>query len=117
MAEKNYDDFITKHTLDCDFSRRGGTLKIDVSELFPNVEDAVMGAYQNYLGGGMLGAVVGAAQFDPNELSKKDQKVFIELKEAIKQYFFHVTNEEATEYDEWIGQSYEQNKNMPASAY
>ena len=117
MAKTNYRQYIEDHTLDCDYSRRGGTLKVDVSELFPNVEDAVMGAYQNYLGGGLLGAVIGAAQFDPNELSQKDQKVFFELKEAIKQYFFHVTNEEATEYDERNGQSYEQNKNMPASAY
>ncbi len=114
---KNYDDFITKHTLDCDFSRRGGTLKVDVSELFPNVEDAVMGAYQNYLGGGMLGAVVGASQFDPNELSKKDQTIFFELKEAIKQYFFHVTNEEAEGYDEWSSPEYLQNQNMPVSGY
>ena len=121
MLEQKYMDYreyIEGHIKDADYSRRGGTLKIDVAELFPYIEEeATMGAYQNYLGGGMLGAVIGASMFDPKTLKKKDLKIFEELKEEIKKYFFFMTNEEAEDYDEWNGQSYKQNQNMPVSAY
>ena len=82
-------EFIESHITECDVSDRGGNLKVDVSELFPNIdkEYATMEAIQNYLDVGMAGAIVGAAQFMPQELNKKDQKVFYELKEVIKQYF------------------------------
>mgnify|MGYP001570367202 FL=1 len=74
----NFD--IEAHVIEGDVSYRGGTLKIDVSELFPNVENAVMGAYQNYLGGGIAGAIVGGAQFMPEELTAREQKIFHALK-------------------------------------
>ncbi len=109
-----YREFIEKNTMSCDASGRGGTLKVDVSELFPDIEDAVMGAYQNYLGGGMLGAIVGATMFDPSELNKKDQAVFEEIKEDIKKYFHEITNHED---DEWEAASYEQNQRRAVSAY
>jgi len=114
---KNYKKYIDKHTIDCDCSRRGEGLKIDASELFPYIDNAVMGAYQNYLGGGMLGAVVGASMFTPDELKKTDQKIFYDLKEEIKEYFHNLTNEEAEDYDKWGASDYIKNQNRPVSAY
>jgi hypothetical protein len=117
MKKINYLEYIENNIINNDYSRRGGSIKIDVSELFPYIEEAVMGAYQNYLGGGLLGAVVGASMFNPEELKKEDQDLFHELKEQIKEYFFNITNDEATEYDEWNNQGYMDNQNMPVSAY
>jgi hypothetical protein len=114
----DYKKFIEDHTMECDYTRRGGNLKVDVSELFPGIDNAVMGAYQNYLGGGMLGAVCGGAMFTPDQLSKKDQKRFHEILEAIKKYFYFITNEEAVDWDEWSKSgSYEEQQRRPASAY
>ena len=115
--KKDYREFIENHITDCDISYQGGTLKVDVSELFPKVDDPIMGAYQNYLGGGIAGAIVGAAQFEPSELSKKDQKVFFELKEQIKKYFYEANNGGGNEYMQDNYNSYNRNKNLPVSGY
>lgn len=117
MKKKNWVPFIEENTIDCDISYRGGTIKVDVSSLFPNVEDAVMGAYQNYLGGGIAGSIVGAAKFDPSELSKKDQKIFESLKEAIKEYFFAINNGGGDDYMQENYNSYKQNQTLPVSGY
>lgn len=93
-------------------SRRGGGIEIDVSELFG--EGCKMTAYQNYLGGGLLGAIQSDVNFMPSEKQKAD---VLELSEELKRYFHDITNEEASEYDEWNGMSYEKNQSMPTSAY
>lgn len=109
---------IEAHVTECDASYRGGTIKVDVSELFPNVEDAVMGAYQNYLGGGLRGAIVGAAMFESDELSAKDQKVFEDLKERIKRYFYDITADpENSMNDECNTLGYEKQQSLPVSGY
>jgi hypothetical protein len=113
----DYIEFIENHTIDCDVSYRGGTLKVDVSELFPEVSDAVMGAYQNYLGGGMAGQIIGAAKFDPSELNKKDQKVFYELKEVIKKYFYDLNQGGGDEYMVENVNSYKKNQSLSVSGY
>ena len=100
-----------------DISYRGGSLKIDVSELFPNVEDAVMGAYQNYLGGGIAGAIVGASQFSPDELTAKEQKVFYALKERIKRFFYAQNAGGGDEYMVENVNNYEQNQRLAVSGY
>jgi len=110
---KDFD--IESHIISCDASHRGGTLKVDVSELF-EVENAIMGAYQNYLGGGMRGSIVGSSQFYPTELTKKEQKVFRQLKEKIKYFFYCITN--GAEFnDEWTTLNYEKQQRLPVSAY
>lgn len=108
---------LENHTIERNISYRGGNLKIDVSDLFPNVEDAVMGAYQNYLGGGIAGQIVGAAMFDPSELSKKEQKLFYALKERIKQYFYALNAGGGDDYMVENVNSYEKNQSLPVSAY
>ena len=108
---------IATHIIDGDVSYRGGTLKVDVSELFPNVEDAVMGAYQNHLGGGIAGAIVGAAQFNPSELTEREQRVFYALKERIKQYLYSLNAGGGDEYMVENVNSYRQNQKMAVSGY
>lgn len=112
----DYLEYIENNLISCDCGYRGGSIKVDVSELFPEIEDEepVIGAYQNYLGGGMLGAVVGASQFDINSLTKKHQVIATKLKEECKRYLFNQTNHEG---DEWEEQTYQQNQKMAVSAY
>jgi hypothetical protein len=117
MKKADIRQFIIDHTTDCDISYRGGTLKVDVSELFPNVDEPIMGAYQNYLGGGIAGCIIGASKFDPEELSKKDQKLFYTLKEELKKYFFELNHGGGDEYMVEEVNSYEQNQKLPASGY
>jgi hypothetical protein len=103
---------IENNIIRLDASRRGGGIEIDVSELFG--EGAKMTAYQNYLGGGLLGSVQSDINFVPSEEQKDD---VLELAERLKRYFHDITNEYASEYDEWNGMSYEKNQSMPTSAY
>jgi hypothetical protein len=110
----DYVEFIENHTVKNDVSSRGGTLKVDTSELFPYIDDCFVCAYQNYLGGGMLGAVVGVSTFLPSRLNKKDLQVYEDIKDTCKEYVFNCSNHEG---DEWEEQSYIQNQNMPVSAY
>ena len=108
MENFNIEDNIIR----LDASSRGGGIEIDVSSLFG--EGCKMTAYQNYLGGGLLGSVQSDVNFIPSEEQKDD---VLELAERIKRYFHDITNEEASEYDEWNGMSYEKNQNMPTTAY
>lgn len=107
---KNYK--IEDNIIRIDASRRGGGIEIDVSELFG--EGCKMTAYQNYLGGGLLGAIQSDINFMPSEEQKKD---VLKLSEELKRYFHDITNEEASEYDEWNDMSYEKNQSMPSSGY
>ena len=107
---KNYK--IEDNIIRIDASRRGGGIEIDVSELFG--EGCKMTAYQNYLGGGLLGAIMSDINFIPSEEQKEN---VLELAEELKRYFHEITNEEASEYDEWNGMSYEKNQSMPSSGY
>jgi len=102
----DYWEFIENNTISCDASYRGGSLKVDVSELFTELENPFMGAYQNYLGGGIAGAVVGGANFEPSELSKKEQVIFFELKEVCKKYFFELNNGGGDEYMQSLDRDY-----------
>lgn len=110
---------IEEHIISCDASHRGGTLKIDVSSIFPDVEDAIMGASQNYLGGGMRGSISGGAMFNPSELANDAERAdFTALLERIKRYFHAITNDEEDGMnDEWNTMSYEKNQHMPVSGY
>lgn len=116
---ENFD--IEANITSCDMSHRGGTIKVDVSELFGDSIGgcpAIMGAYQNYLGGGMRGSIVGAAMFDPADLSKDNQEIFFTLKERIKKYAHAITNDEELDMnDEWNTMEYEKQQSLPVSAF
>jgi len=107
---KNYN--IEDNIIRIDASRRGGGIEIDVSGLFG--EGCKMTAYQNYLGGGLLGAIQSDINFMPSEEQKEN---VLKLSEKLKRYFHDITNEEASEYDEWNEMSYEKNQSMPSSGY
>lgn len=122
MAKNNISNFdISAHIITCDASHRGGSIKVDVSSLFNGIEDgeeAIMGAYQNYLGGGMRGAIVGASMFNPDALDKVERAMFDALKEKIKKYFYQITNDEELDMnDEWNTMAYEKQQSLPVSAY
>lgn len=87
-------------------SSRGGGVEISLDHL--GYQGGRMVAYQNYLGGGLLGAVQG----DCNVRGWKSNKSLSELNEQLKEYFHNLTNPHDAE---WEDMSYEQNQKMPAS--
>lgn len=97
-----------KITLRKEISSRGGDIEISLDTIgWPDVK---MTAYQNYLGGGMLGKVA-------NDCTIRDWQTDASLTEIAKQlreYFFNLTNPDE-EY--WEHETFEQNQNMPVSAY
>ena len=108
-----FNEYIKNHILRCEAGYRGGGIEIDCSELFPYIEEAGMTAYQNYLGGGMLGAIQSSNNFE-SELRKKDRKKFAALRKALQRYFHTLTNHEADKYE---SATYEENQRRPKSAY
>lgn len=109
---KNYKKFIEDNTIRLDASGRGGGIEIDISN-YLKIDDAKMSAYQNYLGGGMLGAVQSDCNLDVESLSETKQTKIYKLADELKKYFFDLTNHD----DEWEHQSFIQNQSMPSSAY
>jgi len=89
---------IESHLTDCDISYRGGFFRCNVRELFPNVDDAIMGAAQNYLGGGIAGAIQARAMFTPDELNAKELEIFDALKPRMIQFFYNVNNGGGDDY-------------------
>jgi hypothetical protein len=105
--------YIEDHTLRLEASYRGGGIEIDAED-YIKVEGALVSAYQNYLGGGLLGAVQSDNNLDYNELTPIQQRRLERLSEALKEYYHNITNEG---HDEWSESDYESNQNRPASAY
>lgn len=101
---------IEENTLRCEYSYRGGGIEIALDFLGEQYEGQKMTAYQNYLGGGMLGSI-------QNDCTIKDwwnYSVLKETAEALARYFHELTRHKD---DEWEDASFEQNQNRPASAY
>jgi len=94
-------------TLRQEISHRGGGMEISL-DTFGYVNHR-MTAYQNYLGGGMLGKVANACTI-PNW--ENDNKLN-EIAEQLKKYFFNLTNPE----EGWERLTYEQNQTLSISAY
>jgi len=91
-------------------SPRGGGIEIDLKKWgYPNGK---MTAYQNYLGGGMLGKVCS----DCTIIDYKDIERLNELSEELKK-FYHKLSNSFYDDDEWASASYEQNQKRNVSAY
>ena len=88
-------------------SSRGGGVEIKLDSF--GYKDQKMTAYQNYLGGGLLGSV----QSDCTIPKEKRTQDLIDLSEELKKYFHNLTNPDS----EWEGSSFEQNQTRPSSAY
>ena len=130
-AEQKADAFdIEAHIMrGSEVSYRGGVIKVDVSELFPEVSDwdngdeAIMGASQNYLGGGIAGSIRTGAMFEMSRLSKAQMAVYMAMAERISRYFYELNNGGGDEYmqenvtgSEVVG-GYEAVQRMPRSGY
>lgn len=101
---RNFD----KHIIRLEASYRGGGVEIDLSAF--GYEDEYMTAYQNYLGGGMLGRVMNDCTID----GWRDDDKLVDIAEDLARYFHNLTNHHD---DEWEDFTFEQNQNMPISNY
>ena len=88
-------------------STRGGGIEIDLTTLgYPQIG---MTAYQNYLGGGLLGRVCNSCMISDWE----DDPKLVEIAQELREYFYSITNPES----EWESRSFEENQNLPSRAY
>lgn len=115
MSKYNFREYIEANTLRCEYTRRGGGIEIDASE-YLELPGAKISAYQNYLGGGLLGSVQSDRNFSITSSKKREARA-AKLADELKRYFHEVTNAEAGDYDEWSESSYEANQARPGSAY
>ena len=100
-------------TLRLEISTRGGGIEIDLTRKgFINQK---MSAYQNYLGGGMLGKVCvnNTIQAFNRPCTDKQKAKLDKIGEELKRYYFNLTNPDT----EWEEQTYELNQNMAVSSY
>jgi len=105
---------IEEITLRLEVSSRGGGVEIDLTR--KGFKGHKMSAYQNYLGGGMLGKVCvnNTVQLPFNQPCTDKQKAKLEkIGEELKRYYFDLSNPES----EFEGQTYELNQNMAVSSY
>ena len=91
-------------------SHRGGGIEIDLSSIAKSYDGQKMTAYQNYLGGGMLGAIAN----DCTIKEWKNNQRLLEIADGLSRYFHDLTNHDE---DEWESATFEQNQNRPLSAY
>ena len=89
-------------------STRGGGIEIDLQNY--GYEGGKMTAYQNYLGGGMLGAI----QSDCNIRDWRGDNELVEVSSELMRYFHSLTNHD---WDEWEDCTFEQTQLRPSSAY
>ena len=100
-------------TLRQEISSRGGGIEIDLTRF--GFSGQKMSAYQNYLGGGMLGKVCANNTIEAFQrpCTDKQKAKLDKIAERLKMYFHGLTNPD-TEFE---GQSYEANQKMSVSAY
>ena len=102
---------IKTRTLRLQTSHRGGGIEIHLNGLNRNkYYGHKMTAYQNYLGGGMLGAKGN----DCTIRNWQDDPYLNSLSEQLARYFHDLTNHED---NEWESATFEQNQCRPTSAY
>lgn len=114
MSTKVLRSAIEPNIIRIDASRRGGGVEVDVSALFPEHENPRVTAYQNYLGGGMLGRIMNDANFEPTE---NERELFDAVLDATARYFHEVTNAEAEDYDEWAAGTFDEVQSRPTSGF
>lgn len=88
-------------------SSRGGGIEID---LRPFGHEGEMTAYQNYLGGGMLGRVAS----DCNIANWRENDELARISLDLKKYLHSLTNPDDSE---WEAMTLEQNQKLPVSSY
>ena len=89
-------------------SPRGGGVEISLDNFgYPGEK---MTAYQNYLGGGMLGSIGNDCTIESWTLDKK----LLKIADRLARYYHEQTRHD---WDEWEDASFEQNQLRPSSAY
>lgn len=106
-------EWIEENTIRCEASYRGGGIEIDISDI-TGVDGCRMVAYQNYLGGGLLGCIQNDYNFNVKELNEDKQKDVETVTEELNRYYHSLTNHEG---DEWEETTYDECQNRPKSAY
>jgi len=89
-------------------SHRGGGIEISLDTL--GYEGVKMTAYQNYLGGGMLGSIGNCC----NLRDWKNDETLVKIADKLARYFHSLTNHED---DEWESATFEENQKRPSSGY
>jgi len=105
-------EYIKKNIVRCEASYRGGGIEISLDELL-GLEDYKMTAYQNYLGGGMLGSIANSYNFSIKELPETKQEKVRKITDTLNRYYHDLT----VHNDEWENCTYEQGQNKPVSAF
>lgn len=100
---------IEENILRIEITGRGGGVEIKCGFLGKEYQDVKMTAYQNYLGGGMLGKVMNSCNM---EGWHKDDKL-VALGEDLRKYYHSRSNPKGT----FESTSFEQNQQLPGSAY
>ena len=73
---------ITDHITREDFSCRGGGVELDLTAF--GYEDEFLSAYQNYLGGGMLGSIGDSCTVEDWEMDEK----LVRLASELRDYYY-----------------------------
>ena len=119
-SQSEFTEYIESNTLRLEASRRGGGIEIDATDYlgYNGRYPLRMTAYQNYLGGGMTGSVQGAIEGHLRDYPSTIQTKALALNEALKRYYYNITNEEVEDWDEWAStESYESQQSRPSSGY
>jgi hypothetical protein len=113
MKKVSFLEYIEDNIIRCEAGYRGGGIEISLDSLL-DTDGYKMTAYQNYLGGGLLGSIQNDYNFDLSELSKTDKILIGKITDELNRYFHNLTNHGG---DEWEEATFEENQNRPSSAY
>lgn len=114
----NFSEYFEENQIRLEASHRGGGIEIDATAYLGDRYPLRMTAYQNYLGGGMLGSVQGSIEGRLRDYPKTIQAKALKLNEALKHHYYCITNEIVADWDEWAASpSFEAQQARPASAY
>lgn len=76
-------------------SSRGGGIEIDLSSIAKKYQRQKMTAYQNYLGGGLLGSI----QNDCTIKDWRENANLCRIASQLSKYYFDMTNDEEDEFN------------------
>lgn len=109
MKRKTINEKIKENILRLEVNGRGGGIEISLCFVGKKYEVHKMTAYQNSLGGGVLGKIANSCT---NSDWKEDEKL-VKVAEDLRKYYHALSNPEGT----FESFSYEQNQKLPVSAY